>query len=51
MQASALKPAEDLDLDRDEIGGLVAWDSPAKTDLVEGKQFSGSVAGFGIGII
>ncbi|CAE7490509.1 unnamed protein product [Symbiodinium pilosum] len=41
----------DLDLDRDEIGGLVAWDSPAKTDLVEGKQFAGSVAGFGIGMI
>ena len=26
----------DLDLDRDEIGGLVTWESPNKPDLVEG---------------
>ncbi|CAE6912079.1 unnamed protein product [Symbiodinium natans] len=26
----------DLDLDLDEIGGLVSWDAAAKTDLVEG---------------
>ena len=27
---------KDLDLDRDEIGGLVSWESPDKPDLVEG---------------
>ena len=27
---------QDLDLDLDELGGLVSWKSPEKMDLVEG---------------
>ncbi|CAE7230479.1 unnamed protein product, partial [Symbiodinium sp. CCMP2456] len=39
---------KDLDLDRDEIGGLVSWESPDKPDLVEGYHlyFADSEDGF-----
>ncbi|CAE7192730.1 unnamed protein product, partial [Symbiodinium sp. KB8] len=39
---------KDLDLDRDEIGGLVSWESPDKPDLVEGYHlyFADSADGF-----